>query len=135
MDNYQERIEAEFEAIEKILAALPKSPLDELSDLELAGTGALLHNMYNGMENILKQTLRAKAVHIPEGSAWQQQLLQEAISHKVLSEHCGDALKSYLAFRHYFVHAYSLDLKSDRLKLLVTRAHTVYATFKNEVLA
>lgn len=52
MDKYQERIEAEFEAIDKIIATLPENSLDELSDLELAGTGALLHNLYNGMENI-----------------------------------------------------------------------------------
>lgn len=133
MDKYRERIAAEFEAIDRIIAAFPECSLEKLSELEIAGIGALLHNMYNGMENIVKQALRARAIDLQESGAWHQQLLHEAMRQEVISEQCGNELKTYLAFRHYFVHGYSLDLESNRLKLLVKNAPAVYAHFKNEI--
>jgi hypothetical protein len=54
MPDYHFRIEAEYEAIKNLLFALPNHPLSTLSALELAGSGALLHNFYNSIENILK---------------------------------------------------------------------------------
>ena len=42
MVNYKERVEAEYDAIERTLARLPKQPLSQLSDLELAGVATLL---------------------------------------------------------------------------------------------
>jgi len=55
MASAREKIEAEFENIECLLADLPKTDsLARLSTLELAGAGALIHNFYNGVENVLK---------------------------------------------------------------------------------
>ena len=44
MPDYRLRIEAEYEAMQKALSALPERPLATLSQLKLAGVAALLHS-------------------------------------------------------------------------------------------
>ena len=56
MVRLKQRIQAELENIDEIFKEMPlHSSLPRLSTLELAGVAALLHNFYNGIENILKQ--------------------------------------------------------------------------------
>lgn len=136
MADLRERIEAEFENIEKVLAELPASKdLPELSVLELAGTAALLHSFYNGLENILKQILRARGANLPQGASWHKELVEEALRMKVLPVDLKENIGLYLAFRHYFTHAYAMDLYADRMEPLVDAAQTVYQNFRKAVLS
>jgi hypothetical protein len=55
MAEIREKIEAELENIEQVLAELKQAEdLDDLSALKLAGTGAFIHNFYNGVEKYTK---------------------------------------------------------------------------------
>jgi hypothetical protein len=82
MAKVRERVEAEFENIERVVAELPTSSLlPGLSSLELAGVATLIHNFYNGIENVLKQVVIASGKKLPEGASWHQDLLAEASSY------------------------------------------------------
>jgi hypothetical protein len=136
MADLLERVEAEFENIEKVLAELPASKdLPFLSVLELAGTAALLHSFYNGLENILKQILRDRGATLPQGASWHKELIEEALKKNILPADLKANIGLYLAFRHYFSHAYALDLYADRMEPLVDAAQTVYQNFREAVLS
>lgn len=133
MPDYRLRIEAEYEAIERTLSALPGKPLSELTELELAGVAAMLHNFYNGLENVLKQACRAREIGIPSGSSWHRDLLLTAGNADIISAALVGELSRFLAFRHFFSHAYALDLFPERMEPLVQEAVEVFKRFKNEI--
>ena len=134
MVDYLLRIEAEYEAIDKVLSSLPSGkPLSELNELELAGTAALFHNFYNGLENILKQVFQFKGLALPKGESWHRDLLLVAIEQKIISQGLAESLKRFLAFRHFFSHAYALDLYPDKMEPLASDALRLFALFKGEI--
>lgn len=133
MPDYRLRIEAEYEAIERTLSAIPAKPLAELTQLELAGVAALLHNFYNGLENVLKQLSKAKEIAIPAGPSWHRDLLLAAGQADMLSAALVGELSRFLAFRHFFSHAYALDLFPARMEPLVQQAVEVFGRFRVEI--
>ena len=133
MPDYRLRIEAEYEAIENTLSALPDRPLSTLSQLELAGVAALLQNFYNGIENIVKQVFQEKSFPIPQGESWHRDLLLAAAEKNIISDLLLNNLKQYLAFRHYFSHAYALELFPERMEPLVNDAVALFNEFKQQI--
>lgn len=134
MDSLSNRIKAELENIDETLEGMPpRSKLPYLSPLELAGTATLLHNFYNGAENILKQIFTSKNIPILEGGAWHKDLLEKASGRGIISEVCKDNLMKYLVFRHFFSHAYALDLHTDKTESLVEDSKETYSLFKEEI--
>jgi hypothetical protein len=127
------RIQAEYNAIESLLAALPALPLSAASALELAGIGALLYNFYNGIENVLKQLFQARTIPIPQGESWHKDLLLSAGDRQMLSAALVKDLRRYLAFRHFFGHGYALNLLPERIEPLAKDAASVFSRFKEEI--
>jgi len=64
MPDYRLRIEAEYEAMQKALSALPERPLATLSELELAGAAALLHSFYNDLPNYHRDKLKQRSLTV-----------------------------------------------------------------------
>jgi len=134
MDNLKNRVLSELESIDAIFVELPsQAELPRLTILELAGVAALLHSFYNGIENILKQILLSKNIKIPNGKSWHKELIEIAVNEKIISEECKANITQYLAFRHFFSHAYALDLYADKMEPLVENIHEVYSMFKKEI--
>ncbi|MCF8354998.1 MAG: hypothetical protein K9H48_11140 [Melioribacteraceae bacterium] len=134
MGELSQRIKAELENIDEIFNEMPSYlKLPNLSTLELAGVAALLHNFYNGIENILKQIILSHKLEITVGESWHKELLELAFSQDFISKDCKNSLAQYLAFRHFFSHAYALDLYPDRMEPLVKNSKEVYEIFKKDI--
>lgn len=134
MANLKDKIEVEFENIEKIFKEFPQNiPLHQLSTLELAGIATLIHNFYNGIENILKQILKEKNISLPQTSSWHKDLLNYSEQNSIISSDTKNKLGEYLAFRHFFSHAYALDLFPEKLEPLVQNVQDVYSSLKEDI--
>ena len=134
MADLKELVAAELENLEQVLAALPPAGgLSGLSVLELAGAATLLSSFYNGVENILKQALKARAIVLPTGEAWHRDLLQLACQHAIIRPATRDALASYLAFRHFITHAYGFDLDPERIQPLLEKVRQIFDELKTDL--
>jgi len=134
MADLSQKIKVEYENIENILNELPQfSTLYKLATLELAGVAALVHNFYKGVENILKQIFIEKKINLPSGQSWHKELLEEAVTQNIISVECKVALGQYLAFRHFFNHAYAFDLYPDKMESLVKNSSKTYSLFKKNI--
>ncbi|ODS31904.1 MAG: hypothetical protein SCARUB_02984 [Candidatus Scalindua rubra] len=105
----------------------------ERSVIELAATGTFLQNIYNGMENILKQVLRVKDIDVPKSDTWHKDLLNLSVSTGIISERLSDKLYEYLTFRHFFVHAYGFMLDEVQLEDLASSIPEVWSQFMEEI--
>ena len=134
MAEVHERVEAELENIERVIAELPGTDLlPNLSSLELAGVATLIHNFYNGLENILKQMIISRGKQLPHDSSWHRELVDMAILDNIVSESTAQKLKRYLAFRRFFSHGYSFDLDKERIIPLVKDIQGTLTCFANDI--
>jgi hypothetical protein len=134
MVNLRDKVEAELENIDLLINELPPhDQLPRLSILELAGVSTLIHNFYNGIENVLKQILKDRNISLPAGASWHKDLLNISVEKQIVSPSTRNVLGEYLAFRHFFIHAYALDLYPDKMEPLVEQCKNVYLIFKDEI--
>jgi uncharacterized protein YutE (UPF0331/DUF86 family) len=134
MADLREKVDVELENISAVLAEL-KNIKDKSNKTvtELAGMGTFLHDFYTWIENILKQILRAKGISIPMSGSWHRDLLIRASDEKIITETTRKQLAKYLAFRHFFVHAYSFLLDERELRSLVDDVFGTYSRFEDEI--
>jgi uncharacterized protein YutE (UPF0331/DUF86 family) len=134
MADLGERIAAELENIDSVLAIIPPADaLPDLSELELASVAALVHSFYNGVENIVKQLVQARGIALPMGESWHKELIQTAAEAGILSDATSQGVREYLAFRHFFAHAYAFDLDPERLEPLVANLASVEEQFRADL--
>ena len=134
MAEVNERVEAELENIERVVTKLPDiDSLPNISSLELAGVAALIHNFYNGIENILKQLVISCVGEAPHNSSWHRDLVNIATENDIISESTAKELERYLAFRHFFMHGYSFDLDKERIIPLVKDIPNMLAAFRDDI--
>ncbi|MCK4294370.1 MAG: DUF86 domain-containing protein [Planctomycetes bacterium] len=128
------KIAAEKENVEKALDNLKDAMgRKERSTVELAAIATFLHNIYNGIENILKQALKAKGAEIPKSETSHKDLLDLSVSNGIIPEKLSDQLYEYLTFRHFFVHAYGFMLEEMHLEDLANNIPDVWLKFLSAI--
>lgn len=124
------KIAAEKENVEKALDNLKNAMgRKERSTVELAAIATFLHNIYNGIENILKQVLKSRGNEIPKSETSHKDLLDLSVSNGIIPEKLSDQLYEYLTFRHFFVHAYGFMLEEIHLEDLANNIPDVWLQF------
>lgn len=134
MDNFKKKILAESDdvrlAIENLKLAMGRC---EKTVVELAAIGTFMHNIYNGMENILKQCLKFKNIEISKNSNWHKELLNASIDAGIVSESVGESLFEYMGFRHFFVHSYGFRIEESQITILAESIESVWIQFYREI--
>ena len=57
----------------------------------------------------------------------------QATEKGIITETTKRQLAKYLAFRHFFIHAYGFSLDEEELRLLSDSVFSVYSSFKTEI--
>ena len=138
VDELIEEIEVEFEYIETVLKELEKlykkPPEYEPELIEITGAGGLLHNFYNGIENILRRILKFNKIKQEEDKDWHKELLKKFYNKEnnfaFLDRPIYENLLEILKFRHFFVHSYGFLLQWELIRPLIKKAIESYPKFK-----
>ncbi len=134
MDELTEQILAEKENVDIALHNLKTAmSRNEKTVIELAAIATFLHNIYNGIENILKQILISRDIMVPKSDKWHKDLLNKSLSSGIISEELSNKLYKYLTFRHFFVHAYGLMLDEKQLESLANDIPEIWNQFLKEI--
>jgi uncharacterized protein YutE (UPF0331/DUF86 family) len=134
MTSFHQKIEVELDNIKKTLKELPGShACERCSRLELGGVGALLHNIYNGIEQILIYHMKYKKISMPKGPSWHRDLINIAVKNRIIENSTAQIIKQYLAFRHFFIHSYVIHLEAERLEPLLNDVDILYNAFLYDI--
>ncbi len=127
-DKLRKQVTLERQQLHRLLESyrplVEKCAVSPPDDIELAALAAMLHSFYNGLENIFKRVAEELDGGLPSCEFWHRELMDSMTMPSrersaVLSERLIEQLDDYLEFRHFFRHAYTFDLRWDRMKTLV----------------
>lgn len=141
-DKLAKEVQVELTQLEELLAS-HRSLLDQChnvapTSIERSAIAAMLHAFYTGIENILLRITVECDGSKPQGDVWHQSLLQamattSASRRAVLSPDTVSQLSEYLAFRHVFRHAYTFQLRWEKMKRLVLGVDDILTRLRREL--
>ena len=131
MEQIRQLLETYRPLLEKCATATPDV-------IERAALAAMLHAFYNGIENIFHRVSVEVDGESLKGELWHRQLLERmAQSGKnrpaVVSEILKDKLRAYLEFRHVFRHAYTFELRWEKMAEIVLGCEETFDQFESEI--
>jgi predicted nucleotidyltransferase len=140
----KELVEDELAALGQIVQAMQEgmSALDaDLSQFAMHALASYLHQFYTGCERIFERIALSVDGGLPGGAYSHANLLAQmaralpGVRPAVLPEALWLRLQDYLAFRHFFRHAYGYTLEWAKLRPLVTSMPTTLADVQEHLRA
>jgi predicted nucleotidyltransferase len=125
------------QAVQAGLGSVEEAP----SQFALHALASYLHQFYTGCERILERIAVTVDGSLPGGAFSHANLLAQmsqalpGVRPAVLNEALWLRLQDYLAFRHFFRHAYGYTLEWPRLRPLVTDMPTTLTELQEQLIA
>jgi hypothetical protein len=141
-DKLQKQMRVEFSQLNQLLEThrplLEKCKISKPDPMERSALAAMLHAFYTGIENLLKRIALEMNGELPEGEFWHRNLLEEmAVPAQnrpaIISPALKESLRNYLEFRHVFRHAYTFELRWEKMSVLVRDCEKVLQEIELEL--
>jgi len=142
-DKLPKQISVEIEQLKTLLRAyealLGKCSREKPDVIERSALAAMLHSFYTGIENIFKRVAVEIDGEPPTGDFWHRQLLDRMACPRrdrpaVISKALKDKLRTYLEFRHVFRHAYTFELRWEKMAEIVLGCEETLTQFESEII-
>ena len=135
IQNELQNLERLAKEVKRYLAKAPTDP----GYLEISGIGKLIHDFYNGIEQIFERVAVRIDDDLPQGSHWHTDLLHRmemawgekrpaVINHSLALE-----LQKYLRFRHLFRHSYGYELLWEEIQPLAKRLSGILKEIRQQL--
>lgn len=134
-------IESDRKKLERLFIKFEKSYDGFLKTKEysrLVESAFHVGQIYTGFENVFKNIAKTFENNI-EDDRWHKSLLErmtleiEGIRPALLSEESFGCLNELMAFRHFFRHAYEMEIDKEKFKIVADRVLVVKSVFKKEI--
>ena len=115
-------------------------PPEAVPFLERGAIGYILHNFYNGCENIFRNIARFFENDLSPKN-WHRDLLKRMTIEvpgyrpRVINDDLFRLLDDLRGFRHKFRHSYTFELDWERERLVAQKLPTAHALLKNQITA
>ena len=133
-----ERLLTSYQDLLARFIPMPESEPTLPTLIETTALASVLHSFYTGVENIFQLIAKHLDQQPLAGERWHRDLLDQmsqATGERaaLLTAETGKRLREYLAFRHFYRHAYSSFLDWRRLALLAAPLPELIKTIQAEV--
>ncbi|MEY2978066.1 MAG: hypothetical protein ACO31I_02805 [Prochlorotrichaceae cyanobacterium] len=124
-------IAADCQDIEKLYGRLSAYGTGLETQEQTITASYYLNNLYSAFENICLNVAQTFENHLDDRSQWHAALLRRmtldipGIRPKLWSEDSYTALNELRRFRHVFRHAYTIDLDSQRIAMVMAEAQSL----------
>jgi uncharacterized protein YutE (UPF0331/DUF86 family) len=113
--------------------------LNDENPVYLESVAYQIHNLYNAIEDLLKIIANHFENNISNTSQWHSLLLQRmkqeipSIRPALLSEQTFSILNGLRGFRHFFRHAYGVDIEYEQLKINLDKSLRLLSLLEEDI--
>jgi hypothetical protein len=140
-------ISLEIESLDRIITAVERlserTISGEFTDDDLFIAAAIILNLYNGIENILKRICKTHNIPLPKTDDWHITLMTWFVEQALrtfpvlpILIRRGDTISmtALRKFRHIVIHGYNFTLNPSRVQTAMQEIPALYQRFRTEVL-